>query len=232
MCDSLAGLLRDRNAFGESESRLPKSTRRYSRLAAEQPQNIAYRFGHGQVLHNLADLLRERGRGEEGLPLEREAVRLLGGLYRSNVKNPDFRQGVQLRLLDARHDSRRSQGPSCRRQVVAEYLRIEPNGFEESSEAAGILCRCAQLGRDDLAVPVRERESLSRTYADRALDALRVAVRNGFRDAKLLQTDTTYKPLHAARRLPATRPRNRGQDRHARQVPLMAPGYKREQSLR
>jgi tetratricopeptide (TPR) repeat protein len=197
MCDSLAALLRAKNAFVEAESLYRKALSFQSRLAAEQPQIVAYQYGHGQILHNLADLLRERGRAEEALPLQREAVRLLGSVYRSNVKNPDFRRAVSYAdwtlaaILIDRDDHRAAA------QTVAEYLRIEPNGYEESSEAAAFLCRCANLGRGDSAVAIQDRESLSRTYSDRAVDALRVAVRNGFRDSKTLRSDTTYEPLLA-----------------------------------
>src|SRR5207253_768098 len=168
MCDSLANLLRAEARFPEAESLYRKELVYQSRLAAEYPQVIAYRFGHGQVLHNLADLLRERGRPAEALPLEREAVRLLGSVYQSNVRNPDYRTAISYAswtlcaILVDRKDHRAAA------PAVAAYLRIEPNGYEESSEAAGFLCRCAQLCREDPAVPAIEREALARSYADQA----------------------------------------------------------------
>ena len=149
------------------------------------------------MLHNLADLLRERGRGEEGLPLERQAVRLLGDLYRSDVKNPDFRRAFSYACWTLATILVEFKDHRAAAQAVTEYLRIEPNGFEEPSEAAGILCRCAQLCRDDPKVPETEREALARTYADRAMDALRTAIRNGFRDANLLKTADTYEPIRS-----------------------------------
>jgi eukaryotic-like serine/threonine-protein kinase len=197
MCDSFGNFLRIRKALDEAETVYRKELALQSRLAAEQPQVVDYRFGHGQVLHNLGDLLRERGHPQEGLPLEREAVRQLEGLYRSNVKNPHYRPAFSYAywtLVSILIDLKDHRGAA---QAVAEYLRIEPNGFEESFESVGFLCICAQLGRDDPAVPATDREALARTYADRAMDALRTAVRNGFRDAKLLQTAATYEPLRS-----------------------------------
>ena len=75
MYDSLANLLRAQKAFDAAEALYRKGLSYQSRLAAEHPQVLSYRYGHGQVLHNLADLLRERGRPGEGLPLEQQAVR-------------------------------------------------------------------------------------------------------------------------------------------------------------
>jgi tetratricopeptide (TPR) repeat protein len=195
MCDSLANLLRARNAFDEAETLYRKELSYQAHLAAEHPQVIAYRFGHGQALHNLADLIRERGRAGEGLPLEREAVQVLRTVYRSNVRNPEFRMAISYAywtlcaiLIDQK--DHRAAAPA-----IAEYLQIEPNGYEESYEAVGFLCRCAQLCREDAAVPVPQREALARSYSDQALDALRTAVRHGFRDAKHLESAPAYEPL-------------------------------------
>ena len=195
MCDSLANLLRAQHQFPEAETLYRKELTYQSRLDAEYPQVIAYRFGHGQVLHNLADLLRERGRLAEALPMEREAVRLLNSVYQSNVRNPDYRTAISYAswtlcaILIDRKDHRAAES------AIADYLRIEPNGYEESYEAAEFLCRCAQIARDDPAVPADRRAALARSYADRAMEALRMAVRNGFRDAKHLESDPTYAPL-------------------------------------
>ncbi|MGP0063007.1 MAG: tetratricopeptide repeat protein [Isosphaeraceae bacterium] len=195
MRDNLAGHLRARNEFAEAESLYRKALTDYCQLAEEQPRIIAYRFGYGRVLHNLADLLRVLRRSTEALQFQREAVRLLGSLYRSNVKDPDFRRAFSYAcwtlatlLVDVK-DHRAAE------QAVADYLRIEPNGFEESYEAATILCRCAQIVRDDAAIQVPRREALSGAYVDRAVAALRIAVRNGFRDAKTLRVDTTFSIL-------------------------------------
>jgi tetratricopeptide (TPR) repeat protein len=197
MSDSLANLLRSQNAYDEAESLYRKELTYHDRLATEHPRVLAYRYGHGQVLHNLADLLRERGRGDEGLPHEREAVRELATVYESNVRDPHYRMAISYAywtlcsiLLD-RKDHRAAA------QAVSEYLRIEPNGFEESSEATGFLCRCAQLCRQDSSLPAKERETLAHRYADQAIDALRIAVRNGFRDVKLVETAETYEPIRS-----------------------------------
>jgi eukaryotic-like serine/threonine-protein kinase len=197
MCDSFGNFLRFRKALDEAETVYRKELALQSRLAAEQPQVVDYRFGHGQVLHNLGDLLRERGHPEEGLPLEREAVRQFEGLNGSNVKNPHYRRAFSYAYWTLASMLIDLKDHRVAAQAVAEYLRIEPKGFEESFESVGFLCRCAQLCRADPAVPVTEREGLARTYADRAMDALRTAVRNGFRDAKLLQTAATYEPLRS-----------------------------------
>ena len=127
--------------------------------------------------------------------MEREAVRLLSSVYQTNVRNPDYRTAISYAswtlcaILTDRKDHRAAA------TAIAEYLRIEPNGYEESLEAAEFLCRCAQLAREDPTVPADQRELLARSYTDQAMEALRTAVRNGFRDAKHLESEPTYAPI-------------------------------------
>ena len=79
--------------------------------------------------------------------------------------------------------------------TAKKYLRVEPNGSEESSESAGMLCLCAPLCRNDPSVSAAERESLVRSYSDQAVDALRFAVGRGSRDLNALKSTPTYEPL-------------------------------------
>ncbi len=195
MCDALANHLRIRGALDAAEPVYRKELAYQERLAREHPEVTEYRFGHGQVLNNLADLLRERGRLEEVLPLSREATQELGGLYRSNPRSSFYRQGYSYACWTLAQILVDRRDPRAASEVVVEYLGIEPNGFEESFESAGFLCRCARLARDDASVLEGQREALARTYTGRAMDALALAVRNGFRDARLLQTADTYEPL-------------------------------------
>src|SRR5262249_5314545 len=111
--------------------------------------------------------------------------------------NPEYRTAISYAywtltaiLLD-RKDHRAAA------RTVADYLQIEPNGFEESAEAAGFLCRCAQLTNQDPTVPNSQRDSMARTYADQAMAALHTAVRYGFREAKHLKEDPIYDPIRS-----------------------------------
>jgi tetratricopeptide (TPR) repeat protein len=193
--DGLASLHRAQDHNDDAEALYRKGLSYHSRLAAQNPESLSFRFGHGQALHNLADFLRDRGRLDDALSLSREAVQQFESLYKLNPQDRDYRLAISYAywtvctiLLD-RKDHRQAVA------VVVEYLRVEPNGFEESSESAGLLCRCAQLCRDDPSVPAAERESLVRSYSDRAMDALRFAVGRGYRDLNALKSAPTYEPL-------------------------------------
>jgi len=193
-CRGLAGLCRDQGSYDQAEKYYRQELAIQSRLAIEHPLEHFF-FAHGRVLHNLADLLRQRGRSNEALPLEQAAVERLGGLYRKNMINPDYRRAFSYAswglcaLLLARNDVR-ATGPA-----VAEYLKIEPSGYDEALESARFLCRFAELCREDQSIPATNRDSLARNYADRSMNALSSAVQNGFRDVNDLKTSRLYEPL-------------------------------------
>jgi len=194
-CSRLADFYRDLKRFERAEALERQELLYQSRLEKEHPGVIAFRFGHGRALHNLADTLRERGRPNLALPLEREAVDRLASIYRENVLDPEYRRAIShaywaLCTLELDRKDHRAAA-----QAVAEYLRIEPTGYEEAQESAGFLCRCAQLGSADRSIPAAERESLAVSYADQAMSALRTAFRLGFRGALALKTSPTYEPL-------------------------------------
>jgi len=192
---SLAGVDRDRKLTGEAEAFYRKAISHYSRLSSEHPQVIAYRFGHGQALHKLAELLRERGRSQEALLIARESIQRLSEVYAGNIGNPEYRAVIShaywtLCALELDRTNHREAA-----QAVREYLRIEPNGFEEALESARFLCCCAQLGREDQSTSATERNAMARAYTDQAMEALRTAGRDGFRDVSDLKAARTYEPL-------------------------------------
>ena len=195
MYDELAGLLRAFHLEEEAETAYREALVQQERLVTQRPDLIEFRFDHGRVLHNLGNLLHERGRPREGLQLEREAIRRLEVLYQSDVKNPFLRSTISdaywtLAAILIDLEDHRTAADS-----LADYLGIEPNGFEESLEAARFLCRCTSICREDSGISVSDRQATERAYADRALEALGMAVRNGYRDVSLLLTDSIYEPI-------------------------------------
>ena len=195
ICDNLASLHRAQEHDDLAEAMYRRVLEYHARLTNEHKQVPDYRFYYGQTLHNLADFLRGRGRLDDALSLSRQAVQEFTILYQSNRKEPETRTAISYAywtlctILVDRKNHREAAA------MVAEYLRIEPNGFEESSESTALLCQCARICRQDATLPAAERESLFRTYCDRALDALRTAVAAGYQDLNALKSSAMYEPV-------------------------------------
>jgi len=194
---SLAGTYRDPKSTEEAEAFYRKGLSHYARLTSEHPQMLGYRFGYGQALHKLADLLHDRGRLEEARPIARQAIQRLSDAYAANIRNPDYRAAISRAYwtLCAIELDRKNHREAAR--AVREYRRIEPNGFEEALESARFLCRCARLSREDQSSSATDRVAMARAYTDQAMEALRSAGRDGFRDVNALKAARTYEPLRA-----------------------------------
>jgi tetratricopeptide (TPR) repeat protein len=194
-CGALAESFLDAHSFEKAEAYQRMELSHQIRLTHDKPDVVRYRFGHGRAAHNLAELLRERGKAAEALAIEREAAAILASVYRENVLDADYRRAIShaywtlCTLLVDRKDYRSAP------ESVAFYQSIEPNGFEEAHEAAMFLCQCIALCQQDREQNIAERESLERSYADRAIGALKTAVHDGFRDLVELNSSHVYDPL-------------------------------------
>ncbi len=194
-CGMLAEAYLRAKSFAKAEDLQRRELLYQSRLEKEHPGATQFRFGRGRALNNLAQLLLERGRAAEALPLAHESAALLEGVYRQNVLQADHRRAASdaywtLCALELDRKDHRAAAKS-----VAAYQLIEPNGFEEPHEAAGFLARCIALCRSDPSLHGREQDSLARSYADRAVAALRQAVKYGFRDLNELTNSHVYDPV-------------------------------------
>jgi tetratricopeptide (TPR) repeat protein len=194
-CDSIARLYHDQGAFDQAEAFYRKALSYQGRLTSEHPDVTAYRFDHGRLLHNLADLLRGRDRVDLAVALATRAVEQLGSVYRETLNNGEYRTAFSYAswtlcalLLDCKEERAAAK-------AIADYLKIEPRGYEEPLEGARFLCRCAQLRRPDSTPRGPQLGPTAQTYADQAMSALVIAVRNGFRDLEDLETSATFDPL-------------------------------------
>jgi tetratricopeptide (TPR) repeat protein len=196
-CGRLANLLADQGLCDLAQAAYRKEIACESRLVEERPRNIWARFARGRALHNLADLLRDRGGRcrDEALDLEHEAIKELSVAYNQNVRNPEFRTALSyaawaLCVLELDRNDYRAAAAA-----VDQYQQVEAAGFEEALESVRFLCRCASLCRRDGAIPKTNRERLASSYADRAVQALKSAVQSGYHDARDLESAGTYEPL-------------------------------------
>ncbi len=192
---SLAELFLAEKLVTEAEAYERKALVHAARLEQEHPNDLELRFEHGRSLHNLADLLRERGRSDEALPIARQAVARLVSVYKENVLDPDHRRALgyaywALCTLELSRGDHRAAAA-----IVDAYQKIEPSGYEEAYESARFLCRAIPLCRQDRRIPAEERENLAQSYADRAIAALETASHSGFHDLNELKTSHIYDPL-------------------------------------
>lgn len=194
-CGSLANLLCTQELYAKAEALYRKELACQTALVHKHPGDVAARFAHGRVLHNLADFLRERGRTKEALPLEREAVSELASVYKKEFRNPEYRTALSYAcwtLCALELDLKDHRAAAL---AIEQYQQIEAAGFEEPLESARFFCRSMKLCESDTSLPEPTRATLARSYADRAIRALETAVRNGYNDRRDLESAPSYEPL-------------------------------------
>jgi hypothetical protein len=80
-------------------------------------------------------------------------------------------------------------------ETVTVLPALLPAGGLEHRLAVGVLLRCLELARKDGAIPKQERAHAVAGYADQAMDLLRQAVANGYRDVETLKNAPSLAPL-------------------------------------
>jgi hypothetical protein len=68
---------------------------------------------------------------------------------------------------------------------------------EEVLAAAAMLAHCVALAEKDARLPDAARAELARSYAERSLTTLRLAVKHGYRDSARLRTEKAFVPVRA-----------------------------------
>jgi hypothetical protein len=80
-------------------------------------------------------------------------------------------------------------------EAAADLARVAYEPAGDAYKAACFFSRCVPLVEKDAKLPEAQRKELAKTYADRALEALRQAVANGYKDTANMKKDTALDPL-------------------------------------
>jgi hypothetical protein len=80
-------------------------------------------------------------------------------------------------------------------EAAADLGRVAFHPAEDAYKAAGFFARCMPLAQQDDNLPQAQRQELARSYGDRAMEALRQALANGYKDITHLQKDRDLDPL-------------------------------------
>jgi serine/threonine protein kinase/tetratricopeptide (TPR) repeat protein len=80
-------------------------------------------------------------------------------------------------------------------EAAREFLEAAVEPPRDAYTAAGLLAGCVRLAAEDEHLPESERQALAVSYGDRALTALRQAIKLGAEEVEKMKTDNTLDPL-------------------------------------
>jgi tetratricopeptide (TPR) repeat protein len=193
--NNLGNLLRNGGRLDEAEAAYRDALDVQRRLAAELPHVPDYQSDLAATLSNLGhtfnarkDYASARQMFEESLPHHQKALE-------ANPRQPDYRRachnccfGLTFTLLElGDHEAAAA--------AAARFLESALDPAGDAYDAACFLARCVPLAERDKHRSVGQRKQLAQSYADRAMVALRQAVRAGFKDAAYMSKDTDLDAL-------------------------------------
>jgi serine/threonine protein kinase/tetratricopeptide (TPR) repeat protein len=163
-------------------------------LAADFPAVPDYQNDVGNTLDEMADLARRRKDYPAARRLLQEAEPYLKKALDANPRHPFYREVYSdtRRVLAATLLELGDHAGAA--EAAADLGRVAPDPAY-AYKAAGFFSRCIPLAEKDAKLPEAKRKDLAKSYADRAVEALRQAVAKGYKDADHLKKDPDLDPL-------------------------------------
>jgi serine/threonine-protein kinase len=164
-------------------------------LAEEFPKVPEYQNDVAGTLGNLARLSRKRKELAQARQLLQEAQPYHRAALKADDRHPFFRQffcNNQSLLGEILADLGEHAAAVEATKPLVRYA-YQPRG--DIYDAACIVSRCVPLAEKDAALPEARCQELARSYADQAMELLRQAVANGYKDAAHMKEDKDLKAL-------------------------------------
>ncbi len=164
-------------------------------LAIHSPGRIDYL---GEIMLTWSDLglaQARRGRRDEALAADAAAEEARKAALRLSSELTQFRR-LQNAYWTTQTRLRRETGrPSEAVAAALERKRLWPHDAAELFRTARELALCAPLAGKDKTEPTAAERAERQRYSDEALDALREAIFNGYKDVEVLKSEPDLAPL-------------------------------------
>jgi tetratricopeptide (TPR) repeat protein/serine/threonine protein kinase len=185
----------------EKQGKLDKAIEEYQKAVTAWEQMVAKspkapnHNALGAELNDLALILRDRGQPVEARQLLERAVRHQKAALEITPQDPKYQQHLRNHYWSLAETLVRLKEHGAAAKAAAELPAVFSDSWQEYYLAAGFLARCVPLAEKDAQLPEPHRQALAQSYADRAMDLLRQAIRKGFKNAKKMKEDPDLDPL-------------------------------------
>jgi serine/threonine-protein kinase len=193
--NNLGNLRRDMGRMAEAETACREALEIRKRLAAEVPTVPDYQNELADTLNHLAALARGRKDYASARQLLEEARPHVGPALEANPRHPwyrevfrDHRQLLAATLLELGEHASAVE-------AAADLARIACEPAKDAYQAACFFSRCIPLAQKDSKLPQAQCQELAKSYAAKALEALRQALAKGYMDATNMKKDKDLDPL-------------------------------------
>jgi serine/threonine-protein kinase len=192
---NLGNLLRDMGQPREAKAAYRDALEIQKALANGFLNVPDYQNDVGNTLDEMAELARRHKDYPAARHLLEEAQPYLKKALEANPRHPFYREVYS--------DTRRVLGATLLElgdhagaaAAAADLARVAFDPAGDAYKAACFLARCIPVAEKDAKLPQARRQELTKSYGDRAMEALRQALAKGYQDAAHMQKDTDLDPL-------------------------------------
>jgi tetratricopeptide (TPR) repeat protein len=182
----------------EAEALYRKSIVLLEKLVAEFPDERHYHSQLGRVLNDLAESLRERDQLSEARALIKRAIEEQEiACYRFGETRARHVKLLQGHLNELASIFLRGHDHASAVKVASDLVGRFPDSGDAYYNAGCILSRSIPLAENDRELSESKRAETARSYTDRALAELKVAVAKGFTKAENMKKDPDLDPLRS-----------------------------------
>jgi tetratricopeptide (TPR) repeat protein len=167
------------------------------KLAADFPTAADYQNGVGMVLGNLArlslarkDFALARKLLDNALPHHRAALK-------AHPQHAAYREAYFKNRWSLAAASIHLGDHAAAVDAANQMVEAAGDPAHDVYSAAGVWGYCVGVAQNDPTLSEDQRNELARKYGDRALDLLRQAVRNGYKDIEHMKKDNDLAPLRS-----------------------------------
>jgi tetratricopeptide (TPR) repeat protein/tRNA A-37 threonylcarbamoyl transferase component Bud32 len=193
--NNLGEVLASAHRPAEADEAFGRSIDQFEQLVAKASESPDYRSELGFVLENQGKLRLDAGRTAEARASLDRAIYHQRAAVDANPRQPSYRALLvgHLLVLARAHLALGEHAQAA--SIASELLRVAPERPDRRPDAARVLARCVPLAQGDAELTGSQRGSLAKSYADRAIDLLREALRANPKLAKRLKGDADLAPL-------------------------------------
>jgi serine/threonine-protein kinase len=193
--NNLGILLQVTGRLKEAEASYRAARDLRQRLAHDYPAMPDYRNGLAGTMVNLANLLRDRKDLRGARRVLEQALDHHQAALRANPNHPGYRSSYRTNRWALADTLVRLGDHATAAEASAQFAQAAVDRPTDLYNAACYLANCVPLAEKDSNLPEAKRQELARSYADRALDTLRQALKSGYKDLANMKKDPDLDPL-------------------------------------
>jgi tetratricopeptide (TPR) repeat protein len=183
-------LLLDEKRLADAEAAFARARQVQEALVRDFPTVPDYQHDLGDSLFGQGRVLQERGQLGPAREHYEEAIVRQQAAMRPNPRQPAYRRSLRSAYFDLGETLLLLKDHAGAAQAARHLREVYPPYSRNHFQASRFLARCVSLVQADGHLSADERQTLTKAYTDQALEALRDAVRKGFKDAAgLKQTE-------------------------------------------